>query len=113
VAAQIAPPLGAPNCAAATTPDFNVRTTTTIGKSKPDFDDSVIELEAIAPREPQRSTDAIRRDLFLERAAKCRMLAATAVTDDGRRVLLQMAEYYDEAAELAPSSQRLRGKHFR
>ena len=33
-----------------------------------------------------------------KRALQCRMLAATALTDDGRRVLFEMADYYDAAA---------------
>jgi hypothetical protein len=45
-----------------------------------------------------------------KRALQCRMLAATALTDDGRRVLLQMAEYYEGVAgrdaSLGPSPSR-------
>jgi hypothetical protein len=33
------------------------------------------------------------------RASQCRTLAASALTDDGRRVLLQMADHYDAAAD--------------
>jgi hypothetical protein len=49
----------------------------------------------------------------LERAAKCRDLAATAHTEDGRRVLLQMADYYEEAGGAEPPLEQLRSKHFR
>jgi hypothetical protein len=34
-----------------------------------------------------------------KRASQCRMLARTALTDDGRRVLLEMAEYYEMVAD--------------
>jgi hypothetical protein len=59
------------------------------------------------------STHGHRQVKLLERAAKCRDLAATAHTEDGRRVLLQMADYYEEAASSEPPSQRVNGKHFR
>jgi hypothetical protein len=45
-----------------------------------------------------------RRADFLKRAAECRALAATAVTDDGRRVLLELAVDYEEAASALPAS---------
>jgi hypothetical protein len=41
-----------------------------------------------------------------ERASECRMLAATALTDDGLRVLLQMADYYEDEADRADESPR-------
>jgi hypothetical protein len=59
------------------------------------------------------STHGHRRVKLLERAAKCRDLAATAHTEDGRRVLLQMADYYEEAAGSEPLLEQLRSKHFR
>jgi hypothetical protein len=34
-----------------------------------------------------------------KRASECRILAATALTDDWRRVLFQMADYYEAAAD--------------
>ena len=33
-----------------------------------------------------------------KRASQCRELAATALTEDGRRVLLQLAEHYEATA---------------
>jgi hypothetical protein len=59
------------------------------------------------------STHGHRRVKLLERAAKCRDLAATAHTEDARRVLLQMADYYEETAGSDPPSEQLRSKHFR
>ena len=50
------------------------------------------------------STDLRRR------ACQCRMLAATALTDDGRRVLLQMADHYEAAADRDDALPAARGK---
>jgi hypothetical protein len=45
-----------------------------------------------------------RRTDFLKRAAECRALAATALTEDGRRVLLALANDFEEAASALPVS---------
>jgi hypothetical protein len=47
-----------------------------------------------------------------KRASRCRMLAATALTDDGRRVLLQIADYYEASADrgdVLPAAGRKKG----
>ena len=44
---------------------------------------------------------------LLKRAAECRELAATALTDDGRRVLLELADQYEQAAGADPASKPL------